>query len=356
MASFFDTGMTSILFIIVLGALVYVHELGHFLVAKKSGVHVERFSLGFGPPLWRKQWGETEYRISIIPLGGYVKMYGENPAEDVVDPSRSFLHQSVWKRIPIVAAGPLFNVFFAIVLIALIHLAGVPVEEKSVKIGRVIENSPAEQAGLQTNDIFISLNNEPVQRIINLKTRIMASQGSTLQLQVLRQGQELSLPLTPRLDPDVKEWRIGVELRPAEFVYQRSNPAMALWQGTTGTWRIAKLTILGFGKIISGAIPASKSLAGPLGIAREIGRQADDGWRNVIFLTAGISVSLAILNLLPIPVLDGGHLLFFAIEIINGKPLSLRKREIAQQVGLVILASLMLFAFYNDIMNLFFLN
>ena len=353
--SFFDTGTTGLLFIIVLGVLIFVHEFGHFIFAKKSGVRVERFSLGFGPPLWRRQWNETEYRISVIPLGGYVKMYGENPTEEVADPTRSFLHQSVWTRIPIVAAGPMFNALFAIVLIAMIHLVGMPIE-KSVQIGRILENSAAAQAGLQTDDIIVSLNNEPVERIHELKSKILASEGATFQLMVQRQGQELPLQLTPRLDPASQEWRIGVELRPGEITVSRSNPAQAIWQGTVWTWRITKLTFSGFGQILSRQIPVSESLAGPLGIAREIGRQADNGWRNVVFFTAGISVSLAILNLLPIPILDGGHLLFFAIEIIKGRPLSLRKREFAQQVGLVILACLMLFAFYNDLMNLFFLN
>ncbi len=355
MASFIDTGTTGLLFIIVLGILIFVHEFGHFIFAKKSGVRVERFSLGFGPPLWRKQWQETEYRISVIPLGGYVKMYGENPAEEVVDPARSFLHQSVWKRIPIVAAGPLFNAFFAILLIATIHLIGMPVE-KSVQIGRVLEHSAAQQAGLQTDDIVLSLNNEPIERIHELKSKILASKGDTFQLQILRRGQEMALPLTPRHDTASQEWRIGVELRPGEITFSRTNPAQAIWQGTIWTWRITKLSFVGISQIISGTIPASESLAGPLGIAREIGRQADNGWRNVVFFTAGISVSLAILNLLPIPVLDGGHLLFFAIEIIKGSPLSLRKREFAQQIGLVILACLMLFAFYNDLINLFFQN
>jgi regulator of sigma E protease len=350
MATFFDTGL---LFIIVLGALIFVHEFGHFICAKKSGVRVERFSLGFGPALWRKQWGETEYRISVVPLGGYVKMYGENPDEEVIDPAGSFLHQSVWKRILIVAAGPLFNVFFAIVLIAGIHIAGIPIE-KSVQIGRVLTDSAAAQAGLQTDDTVMALDGQPIERIHELKSQIVASQGSTLQLQVKRGGQILTVPLTPRLDPPSQEWRIGVELRPGGIIIQRSNPLIALGQGLAWTWRITTLSVIGFGKILSGAIPASESLAGPLGIARELGRQANYGWRNVVFLTAGISISLAILNFLPIPVLDGGHLLFFAIEILNGKPLSIRKREIAQQVGLLLLVGLMLFAFYNDIMNLFF--
>jgi regulator of sigma E protease len=354
MAAFFET---SVLFIVVLGALIFVHEFGHFIFAKKAGVRVDRFSLGFGPPLWRRQWGETEYRVAVVPLGGYVKMYGENPEEDISTPEGSFLHQSVWKRIPIVAAGPFFNLFFAILLIAFIHVVGLPVE-KSVELGRILDGSAAAQAGLHTGDVVIALNGRPIERIHELKAQITASAGQTLHLQVRRDGQVLTLPVTPHLDAASQEWRIGVELRAGEVAMQRSNPLTALGQGIAWTWRITKLSVMGFGKILSGAVPVSESLAGPLGIARELGRQAqaDGGWRNVVFFTAAISVSLAILNLLPIPVLDGGHLLFFAIEIINGKPLSLRKREIAQQVGLLILVGLMLFAFYNDIMQLFFLK
>ena len=351
-AGFFETGL---LFIVVLGALIFVHEFGHFIFAKKSRVRVERFSLGFGPALWHRQWGGTEYRVSAVPLGGYVKMYGETPDEEVSNPEGSFLHQPLWIRTLIVAAGPFFNLLFAIVLIAFIHVVGLPVE-KSVQVGRVMDDSAAAQAGLRTDDIVVALDGIPIQRIHELKAKITASEGRSLKLDIMRGGQSLTLSLTPQLDPTSQEWRIGVELRPGEIIVEQSNPFIALWQGFAWTWRITKLSVIGFGKILSGAIPATESLAGPLGIAREIGRQADYGWRNVLFFTAGISVSLAILNLLPIPVLDGGHLLFFLIEFINGKPLSLRKREIAQQVGLLILVGLMLFAFYNDVMNLFFLN
>jgi regulator of sigma E protease len=279
-------------------------------------------------------------------------MYGEQIDEEVAEPERSFNHQSVWTRIPIVAAGPGFNFGFAIVLIALIHAVGLPVET-SVRIGQVLPDSAATEAGLQTGDVITRLEGEPVERIHELKTGIMKSAGRTVELQVLRHDQILNIPVTPRQDEAAKEWRIGVELQAGSTAIERVNPLAALGQGVATTWQITSLTFVGFGKIISGAIPAQESLAGPIGIAREIGRQADYGWRNVVFFTAAISVSLAILNLLPIPVLDGGHLLFFAIEIVNGKPLSLRKREIAQQVGLLILVSLMLFAFYNDIMNLF---
>ena len=345
---------TALRFLAVLGALIAVHEFGHFIVAKKSGVIVERFSIGFGPPIWRRKWGDTEYRLSLIPLGGYVKMYGEDLDAEIREGERegSFQHQSVWKRIPIVAAGPAFNIFFAIALIAFVYAIGYPVEQ-SVHIGRVVEGSAAAEAGLQADDKVISLNGQAIKRIEEIRQQIMASKGGTLPMQIARDGREQRLLITPRKVQGAQEWRIGVELRPGDFVLQRTDPLSALVRGCVWTWRITQLTFTGFGQIISGAIPVSESLAGPLGIAQEISRQADNGWRNVVFLTAAISVSLAILNLLPIPVLDGGHLLFFMIEIVQGGPLSARKREIAHQVGLVILVCLMLFAFYNDIMRLF---
>ena len=345
---------TALRFLAVLGALIAVHEFGHFIVAKKSGVLVERFSIGFGPPIWRRKWGDTEYRLSIVPLGGYVKMYGEDLDAEISEGERegSFQHQSVWKRIPIVAAGPAFNIFFAIVLIAFVQVVGYPVEQ-SVYVGRILEGSAAAEAGLQADDKVVSLNGQVIKRIEDLRQQIIASRGSTLPIQIVRDGKEQSLLITPRKVRNAEEWRIGVELRPGNFVLQRTDPFSALARGCVWTWRVTQLTFAGIGQIISGAIPVSESLAGPLGIAQEINRQADNGWRNVVFLTAAISISLAILNLLPIPVLDGGHLLFFIIEIVQGGPLSARKREIAHQVGLVILVCLMLFAFYNDILRLF---
>src|SRR5262249_40522882 len=167
-AAFFNT---IVHFAVVLGALIVVHEFGHFIVAKKSGVRVERFSIGFGPPLWRKQWRDTEYRLPLVPLGGYVNMYGEQPDEAVSDSAGSFLHQSVWKRIPIVAAGPGFNLLFAIALIAFIHLVGIPIET-SVRLGRVVEGSAAAQAGLQTGDTVIALDGRSIERIDELKAYI----------------------------------------------------------------------------------------------------------------------------------------------------------------------------------------
>jgi regulator of sigma E protease len=330
------------------------------IVAKKSGVRVERFSIGFGPPLWRKKWRDTEYRLALVPLGGYVKMHGEQLDEVTSDSEGSFLHQSVWKRISIVAAGPGFNLLFAVVLIAFIHTMGIPVE-KSVRLGKILDDSAAAQVGLQTGDTIIAVDGKPVERIEELKAYIVASEGHALQMQLNRAGQILTIPLTPRRDMEAREWRIGVELRPGDMRVQHSDPLTALGQGFTWTWRITTLTLTGFGKILSGAIPLKDSLAGPIGIAREIGRQADQGWRNVVFFAAGISINLAVLNLLPIPVLDGGHLLFFMFEIVLGKPLSVRAREMAQRAGLVVLAALMLLAlsndvrvFYNDILHRLF--
>ncbi len=339
---------TVIYFGIVLGTLIVVHEFGHFIVAKKSGVRIERFSIGFGPPLWSKQWHGTEYRLALVPLGGYVKMYGEQSDEAMGTTEGSFLHQSVWRRIPIVAAGPGFNWLLAIILIAVIHALGVPIEH-SVRFGKILDGSAAALAGLQTDDTVVTVDGKSIERIDDFKAHIVASEGRALQLQVDRAGEKLAVPLTPRQDTEAREWRIGVELRPGDIRIQRSDPVTALTQGVVWTWRITTLTIAGFGKIISGAIPLKDSLAGPLGIAREIGRQADQGWRNVVFFAAGISINLAVLNMLPIPVLDGGHLLFFLIEIILGRPLSSRAREMAQRVGMIALAALMVLALSNDV-------
>ena len=346
-AAFFNS---AVYFVVVLGALIVVHEFGHFIVAKKSGVRVERFSIGFGPPLWRKQWRDTEYQVALVPLGGYVKMHGEQPDEAVSDSQGSFLHQSVWKRIPIVAAGPGFNLLFAIVLLAFIHLVGMPVGvETSVRLGKIFEGSAAAQAGLQTGDTVVALDGKPIERVDELRSQIIASNGRVLQMQVNRTGQMLTVPLTPRKDTESGEWRIGVELRGEGRRLQRSAPLTALGQGFAQTWQITKLTVEGFGKLISGAIPLKDGLSGPLGIAREIGRQAEQGWRSVVFFAALISVNLGILNLLPIPVLDGGHLLFFVIEVIQGKPVSIRAREVAQRAGLLVLAALILLALSNDV-------
>jgi regulator of sigma E protease len=348
MAAFFDNG---VLFVIVLSALIFVHELGHFLFAKRARVKVERFSLGFGPALWRRTWGETEYRLSAIPLGGYVKMYGEQPDEEVLEPERSFQHQSVWKRIPIVAAGPGFNFIFAILLIAFIYTVGIPVET-SVRI-EVLKGSAAAAAGLQTDDVIVGYDGKSVVRGQELQSHIEASKGRAVSLDVQRGSKYVHVTVKPRKDEASGQFRIGVKLHRGSVTLERFNPIVALGQGVAWTWEITRVSFIGFGKMISGSLPASESLAGPIGIAREIGRQADIGWRNVVYFTAAISISLAIINLLPIPVLDGGHLMFFAIEIVNGAPLSLRKQEIAQQVGILIILSLMIFAFYNDIANLF---
>ena len=343
------------LFILVLGALIFVHELGHFLFAKWAQVKVERFSLGFGPALWSRVWGETEYRLSAIPLGGYVKMYGEQPDEDVLEPERSFQHQTVWKRIPIVAAGPGFNFIFATLLIAFIYSVGVPIET-SLRIS-VLPDSAAAAAGLQTDDVIVGYDGKSVVRGSELVEHIQTSGGRPVSFEVQRGADLMTVAVTPRRDDPADNFRIGVQLSANDVVMERYNPITALGYGAAWTWNISYLSVAGFGKILSGAIPASESVAGPIGIAQMIGKQAqENGWRNVVYFTAAISISLAIINLLPIPVLDGGHLMFFAIEIVNGAPLNLRKREIAQQVGILIILSLMIFAFYNDIAKLFFQN
>lgn len=349
--------MTTILSaVLALGILIFVHELGHFLVARRLGVGVEKFSLGFGPKLLATRRGETEYRISAVPLGGYVKLAGENPDEECADPKKSFSEKPVWTRIAIVLAGPAFNLLFAAVLYVAVFMVGVPV--LTTEIRGVAPGSSAMQAGLQKGDRIVAVGNIPVQEWEELADVIHRSAGKSLDFKVRRGENEFHVPITPRADSvknifgeEIVVGRIGIEAG-GKFVTKRYNPLAALGKGLERTWAIIKLTVQSIVKIISRVIPAS-TIGGPILIFQMAGETARLGLISLVHFVALLSINLGILNLLPIPVLDGGHIAFFALEAIKGKPISLRKREVAQQVGLVLLISLMVFAFYNDLVRLF---
>jgi regulator of sigma E protease len=346
--------------IVVLGVLIFVHELGHFLLAKIMGVGVEKFSLGFGPRVLGKTIGMTDYRISAIPLGGYVKMVGESPDAEVDDSmvSLSFAHKSVGKRIAIVLAGPLFNLMLAVVIFfGFFQISGRPIT--LTEVGAVQEGMPAEVAGVQAGDKIISVNGVAVADWEEMAKLIGAANGAQLTLEVLRDGQALSVRLTPRLvesqnlfGEPIDKYIIGISASGA-YEVERLNPLEALLEGLTQTWRIIELTVLSVGKIISGTLSA-KTLGGPIMIAQLAGEHAKAGMTEFIFFIALLSINLGILNLLPIPVLDGGHLVFFGIEAVTRKPVNLKMREVAQQVGILVLIVLMVFVFYNDISRILF--
>jgi regulator of sigma E protease len=343
--------------IIVLGFLIVVHEFGHFIVAKRSGVGVLKFSIGFGPRLFGKTVNGTEYVLAAIPLGGYVKMVGEDPdAVEPVDPRISFSHQNVWKRIAIVVAGPAFNLIFAFIAFSLVLLVyGQRIPSDLAKVGGVMPDMPAAQAGLQTGDIITAVDGKPIATWEELSGAIRGSGGKTVQADVSRAGQTLTIALIPQEQPDKnifgeeigKAYVIGIE---RGFDQVPVGPVEAIGNGAKQTaWWIQTL-IMSVVKIFQGKIPA-QDIGGPILIVQAAGQQAQVGLESLLLFMAVISINLGILNLLPIPILDGGHLLFFLVEIVMRRPLDMRHREIAQQVGLVILIGLMAFAFYNDILR-----
>ena len=351
-------GINIISVIILLGILIFVHELGHFLVAKWSGVGVLKFSLGFGPRLIGKKIGETEYVLSAIPLGGYVKMLGESGDEEELSPDdekRSFQKQTLLKKIAIVAAGPLFNFLFAIIAFAVVYAVGVPVSTS--RIGNVQEGSAAFEAGMQSGDVIIAINDREILRWSELANAVSESSGDKLRISVDRENKFLDIYVTPELvksknifGEEIDTYRIGVGISD-ETVMERQGPVGALYSGIEQTWGWTKLTCLGIVKIIQGVV-SPKELGGPILIAQMAGSQVRKGFLPFIFLMAVLSVNLGVLNLLPVPVLDGGHLCFFLIEAVTGREVNIKWREIAQQVGFFLLILLMIFVFYNDIIRI----
>lgn len=345
-------------FLIVLGVLVFVHEFGHYIVARMCGVQVQTFSLGFGPKIFSRRWGPTEYCLSVIPLGGYVRLLGDDPKEEIApeERDRSFLSQSVKKKIAIVVAGPLFNLLLALVIFVGVFMTGVP--SLTSDVGEVQPGSAAAEAGMKGGDRIVQIEGKPINQWEEIRETLQVNGGKPLQFVVERDGQKVDLTVTPTMKEtqDVlgdahKLWLIGI-LPKGTHTIKQYDPLTAATMGAKRTWDMISLNVLGIFRLIQGKI-SSDTIGGPILIAQMAGQQANEGILNVVLFIAILSINLGIINLFPIPVLDGGHLLFFIIEGIIGHPLSLKKREIAQQVGLFIIISLMVFAFYNDIMRFF---
>ncbi|GFO66008.1 RIP metalloprotease RseP [Geomonas paludis] len=341
--------------IIALGALIFIHELGHFLFAKAFKVGVEKFSLGFGPKVISKQVGETEYLLSALPLGGYVKMVGEGEEVELSeeDRKRSFADKPVLQRICIVAAGPVFNLLFAYVIFIVIYMfLGVPAV--TTKVGEVLPDKPAARAGIKTGDAIKSVNGRPVTRWDEFAKIIFDGKAVPVQLEVQRGSSLLKFTMVPEtttsknlLGEKVTRPVIGV-VAAGETVTDHFPPGEAIVKGSAQCWNVIELTVLSLVRLVERAIPLD-NIGGPIMIVKMAGEQAAAGGVSFLAFVALLSVNLGVLNLLPVPILDGGHLAFFFIELVTGKPLSKRTREIAQQVGLVLLISLMMLAFYNDI-------
>ena len=347
-------------FIIVLGVLIFFHEFGHFLIARLFGVGVEKFSLGFGPRLFGKKVGITDYRLSAIPLGGYVKMVGEEPDAEVdpADLPLSFTHKHVFKRMLIVAAGPVFNILLAVLIFfGIFWASGTFIMKPS--IGAVRAGSPAEAAGLMKGDLITVINGTAINSWDEMAEIINASEGNTLDLSIRRQESTVDFSIAPEKVPtqnifgeEILRYVIGIEAS-RESYSKEMNPIEAFTESLKQSYRVIELMVVIIAKLIKGDI-STDTLGGPIMIAQMAGDSAKAGVGSLIFFIALISINLAVINLLPIPVLDGGHLLFFLIEAIKGSPVSIKIREVAQQVGLFILILLMILVFYNDIHRIFF--
>jgi regulator of sigma E protease len=353
-------GGSIVVAIVILGLLIFVHELGHFAVAKWAGVMVTRFSLGFGPRViaWRR--GDTEYAISAVPLGGYVKMLGDDPEEEVsaYDRARAFSVQPLAKRAAIVLAGPLMNLltaFVAFTVVFAIFGAGSP--SGAPRIGGVMAGMPAAEGGLRRGDTVLAIDGKSIATWEELAETVRASGGLPVRLTVRRESGEVEeLVVTPEERPERsafgevvgRAYLIGIE----RFVeIEPVSVVTAVGLGAYQTWFWTKMTLLSIVKIFQGVVSA-RDLGGPILIVQAAGQQAELGVEYLIRFLGLISVNLGVLNLLPIPILDGGHLLFFAFEAVRGRPLAVRSREMAQQVGLFILLLLMVFVFFNDISRL----
>jgi regulator of sigma E protease len=349
---------TPVAFIVVLGVLIFVHEFGHFIVARRLGVGVTKFSFGFGPKLFGVKRGETEYLVSAIPLGGYVKLVGESDGDEVPEDqrSRSFSHKSLAVKTAVVAAGPLGNLLFAVLVFWIVFLGGVPA--LTPKIGNVLPDSPAARAGLKSGDVVVSIGGEAVSTWEELATRIrQEGAGKGLSMTVRRDGNELAVTVAAEIregksifGEKVLEPRIGI-VAGQDIVRRKLGPVAAFLRAGKETGKLVELTVMTVVKLVTRVLP-SDTLGGPILIAQLAGDQARQGMSPFAYFLGLLSVNLGILNLLPIPILDGGHILFFSIEALRRKPLSPQARALAQQVGLAIILMLTALVFYNDIARL----
>ena len=348
---------TLIAFALVLGVLVFVHELGHYLAARWRGVHVDAFAIGFGRPLlrWIDRRG-TEWRIGWIPLGGYVKLHGQETPEEVTPEARAawrhgetFHEKPVGSRAIVVAAGPAANFLLAILLFAgLFATVGQPVG--GTAIGAVVEGSAAARAGLRAEDEILALDGQRIQRFDQVQRHVQPRAGQPIEVTVRREGAELSLTAIPeaRQAGEATVGVLGIQGGATRLV--RLDPASALVAGATHTAEVTWMTLTGIGEMLMGQRSA-KELGGPIRIAEISGEAASLGLVPLVNLMALLSVSLGLLNLFPVPILDGGHLVFYAAEAVRGRPLPPKAQEYGFRAGFALLVTLFLFASWNDIVE-----
>jgi len=345
--------LTIVAFIFVFSILIFFHEFGHFIAAKASGVKVYKFAFGFGPRILGFTKNQTEYVICLIPLGGYVKMAGEMGQESVKETSEEipeeqrFDKKSLGIRALIVALGPFMNIATAVVIFSFIFfINGIPVVTNSVST--VIENGPAEQAGIYSGDKIIAINSikmEEPKRIANI---INESSGEELQITLDREGEIIDVFIIPEYDDNYKKGLIGITF---EVSVEKINIFSAFLKGLMTTGNIIKLIFSNTIEMITGKVPIE--IAGPLGIAQMTGEAAKLGFLNLLYFTAILSIFIGLFNLLPIPILDGGHIIILAIEKLRGKPLEAEKINFMYLIGISLMIIIFVIATYKDILRFF---
>ncbi|HTP93871.1 MAG TPA: RIP metalloprotease RseP [Xanthobacteraceae bacterium] len=369
----FEGGVVAYLipFVFVLSLVVFFHELGHFLIARWCGVRVLVFSIGFGPEIlgFHDRHG-TRWKIAVVPLGGYVKFFGDESAASTPDGERlanmneaekaeSFFFQPVLKRAAIVVAGPLANFLLAIVIFTGIFML-YGKQSMSARVDAVQPDSAAAAAGFQSGDVVTAIDGHAIENFADMQRVVSESAGETLEITVNRGGSPLILKATPALK-EIKDnfgnvHRIGIlgisrSTAAEDLKFQPVSPPQAVLMGVQETWFVIDRTLSYIGGVIIGR-EAADQLGGPIRIAQMSGQVASLGFGALIHLAAVLSVSIGLLNLFPIPLLDGGHLLFYGIEALRGRPLSERAQEYGFRIGLAIVLMLMIFATFNDIVHL----
>ena len=358
-------------FVFVLSLVVFFHELGHFLVARWCGVRILVFSIGFGPELagFYDRHG-TRWKIAAIPLGGYVKFFGDDSVASTpdrslienIDPAErehSFVFQSVAKRAAIVVAGPVANFILAIVIFAGIFMI-FGMQTLSPRVDEVQPGSPAAAAGFKPGDMVLSIDGDKIDSFETMQRIVSDSAGTALKITVERNGAPVALTATPVLHQEKDIFgnvqRIGLlgirrSPSPGDVKYQRVSPPKAVWLSVQETWFVVDKTLTYLGRVVIGRERANQ-LGGPIRIAQMSGQVASISFVALVHLAAVLSVSIGLLNLFPIPLLDGGHLLFYEIEATRGRPLSERAQEVGFRIGFAIVIMLMIFATFNDIVHL----
>jgi regulator of sigma E protease len=351
---------SAVAIILVLGLLIFFHELGHFLMARMFGIGVSTFSLGFGPKIFSFVSGKTEYRLSAVPLGGYVSLVGESEEEDLPDqftPEENFSRRPPWQRILVVAAGPVFNFVLAWFIYWGLFWAGGQMELVA-QIGQVTDNSPAYEAGLEPGDRVLQINGREVAYWDDMVLFIQKSEGEPMDFLVKRNSQVIDLVVVPEMatrknifGEEIITPQVGV-IASGETVSIDLGFLAAAGEGAAQTWMFMKLTVQGIIKLIERIIPLD-NIGGPIMIAQLVSEQTQEGLVNLLALTALISINLGLINLLPIPVLDGGHIIFYTAELITGKPLNDRMKQVATRIGISLLLALMALAIFNDLWRIF---